>query len=80
MAATPKPRPSAPARYRALTRLEYPADERVIARLLKGEAIPMDERGDVYIVNPGVIAEGLPACSVPWLLEQGLIEPVDGDA
>lgn len=67
-------------KYRALVELQYPTDERVIARLLKGEQIPMDERGDLYEIGPGAIAEGLPACSVPWLLEQGLIELVrDGE-
>lgn len=75
-----KTKPAAgPAKYRALVGLTYPTDEGVIARLLKGDQIPFDERGDMVTVAPGKLADGLPACSVPWLLEQGCIEAVSDE-
>ena len=63
-------------RYRALTFLHYPTDPAVIARLLDGEDIPMDERGPMKSVEAGSIVHDLPETSVAGLLAKGRIEEV----
>lgn len=63
------------AKYRALTGLSYPSDAKVIARIEKGEQIPWEERG-IKRVEEGEVVTDIPASSVGWLLEQGLIEEV----
>lgn len=63
-------------RYRALTGLSYPTDQKVIKRLLAGENVPAEERR-MKRVERGEIVDDVPACSLPWLLEAGQIEPVE---
>lgn len=64
-------------RYRVLTEeLNWPADAAVIARLRAGESIPITERGEIRTARRGEVVSDVPAGSVPWLVEQGLIEPV----
>lgn len=60
-------------RYRALTGLTYPTDQKIIKRLQAGEDIPMEKR-DLKEVQAGEIVDDIPATSIPWLLEQSLIE------
>jgi hypothetical protein len=65
-------------RYRVLvSHIVYPTDAGVIARLLAGEQVPHDERGEIKRHVAGDVVDDLPACSVPGLLERGEIEPVD---
>jgi len=66
-------------RYRALVGISYPTDPDIIQRIQAGEAIPFEERG-LKEVPAGVVVDDVPAVSVPWLLEQGLIEEVADDA
>lgn len=61
-------------RYRVLVDLNYPTDPKVIKRLLAGENLPMEERR-MKAAAAGEIVDDIPTCSVPWLLEQGCIEP-----
>ena len=56
--------------------IAYPTDPGVIARLQAGEAVPIEERG-IKEAPHGSIQSDIPACSVPWLLEHGAIEPVE---
>ncbi len=62
-------------RYRALTGLTYPADPRIIKRIQAGERIPFEERA-LKRAAEGEIVDDIPEVSVPWLLEQNLIELV----
>lgn len=64
-------------RYRVLVGLSYPTDAAVIRRLQAGEAVAWEQRG-LRRAEAGAVVSDLPAVSVPWLLEQGLIEPADG--
>jgi len=61
--------------YRALVGISYPTDPEIISRILAGESIPQEERG-LKEVLAGAVLDDVPAVSVPWLLEQGLIEEV----
>lgn len=71
------PREREPEQYRVLTEeLNWPADPAVIRRLLAGESIPMDQRGEIRTARQGEIVSDVPAGSVGWLVEQGLIDPV----
>jgi len=63
--------------YRVLVPLEYPTDPDIVARLVRGDQIPLGERGMVAR-GPGDLVRDIPACSIPWLIEQELIEPVTG--
>lgn len=56
--------------------LSYPTDAAIIARIQAGENIPLDERGLVHR-NAGEIVNDIPACSIPWLLQDGAIAPSD---
>lgn len=63
--------------YRVLaTELNWPADAAVVTRLLAGESIPMDQRGEIRTALRGEIISDVPAPSVGWLVEQGLMERV----
>lgn len=62
--------------YRAVVGLSYPTDPKVIARLQKGEQIPWEERG-MKRAEAGEVLDDIPSVSVPWLLDQGLIEEAD---
>lgn len=65
-------------RYRVLDEaLHWPKDPAIIRRLLAGEQIPMEERGEIRTALQGEIVTDLPAGSVGWLLEQGRIERVE---
>lgn len=64
-------------RYRALTGLSYPTDSGIIARLQDGEQIPLDAR-KLKRVEAGEIVDDIPAGSVGWLLQAGVIEEVKG--
>ena len=61
-------------RYRALVAMSYPSDPAIVAALQAHKPVP--QTYDVTEVEPGQIAEGLPECSVPWLLQDGRIEEV----
>lgn len=65
-------------RYRAKTGLSYPTNPQVIARLKRGENVPWEERR-AKEVAAGEIVTDIPAVSVPWLLEQNLIELAEDD-
>lgn len=69
----PKPE-TTPKQYRALTGLSYPTDPSVIARLAAGERLTREERGVLKEVGSGDVVSDIPTHSLPWLLEQGLIE------
>ena|SRR3990167_10292612 len=60
--------------------IAFPADPAVIERLTAGEQIPMEERGEIIELAPGDESDQVPAVSLPWLLEGGLIEPVNAAA
>lgn len=64
------------AQYRALVGLEYPTDPAVIRRIQQGDVRPED-RALNRQVEAGAVVDDIPAVSVSWLLEQGLIEEVD---
>jgi len=69
--------PSGPA-YRVLTdRLTWPADRAIVERLLAGENVPQDARGELCEAAQGEIRTDLVPESVPALLERGWIEPAD---
>lgn len=55
--------------------IAYPTDADVIARLLGGEYVPMDQRGLVVHVA-GDVVDDVPACSVESLIAEGAIEEV----
>lgn len=61
--------------YRALAPLSYPTDPRIVARLLAGDTVPFAQRRLRHVARGEVVAD-IPAVSVPWLLEQSLIEEV----
>lgn len=61
--------------FRVLSGLSYPTDPAVIRRLLAGDQVPLAER-NLKRAEPGAIVNDIPAVSLPWLVEQGLIEPV----
>jgi len=65
-----------PKRYRALTGISYPTDPGIVKRIQAGESIPYGERG-VKEIPAGQVVDDVPAVSVPWLLEQGLIELIE---
>lgn len=70
-------------RYRATTTLlTFPISEKETARIVKareqGAPLPHEER-KTYEVEPGVLIRYIPAQSIPWMLEQGLIEEVPSD-
>jgi len=66
-------------RYRVLVGLTVPVDAREDARIRKardaGNPLPHEERHTVR-VEAGVIADYIPALSLPWLLAQGKVEEV----
>ena len=61
--------------YRILVELSYPTDPAVLARLRAHEGVPWEERGMVVHL-PGELVADVPEESVPWLLEQGVLERV----
>lgn len=65
-------------RYRALRGLSYPTSAKVIRRIQAGERVPFEERR-AKTVEAGEIVTDIPATSVPWLLERGIIEEVSDD-
>ena len=64
---------SEPTVYRACVGLTFPTDPEIHARLVAGEDIPWEER-KLTRVEPGELTSEIPASSIPWLLDQGLIE------
>lgn len=62
-------------RYRTRVALSYPTDPAIIARLQAGEQIPLQDRR-LRQAEAGEVVGDIPACSIPWLLEQGAIEEV----
>jgi hypothetical protein len=68
-------------KYRAITGVNAPVDEkeanRIAAAIKAGKPLSQEERKMQY-TEPGDIIPFVPAVSVPWLLEQGLIEEVKG--
>lgn len=66
-------------RYRVLVPISYPTDPAVLARIRKGERVPMAERGLKRVARGSVVSD-IPERSIPWLIEQGCIERVgEGD-
>ena len=63
--------------YRILVELSYPTDPAVLARLRAHEDVPWEERG-MTVHLPGELVTDVPEESVPWLLEQGVLERVAG--
>ena len=71
-------KPAEGTRYRALTGLAYATNAAAIERIQKGEEVSLEER-DIVEASAGDVVTDIPAVSIPWLLEQGLIEEaVDG--
>lgn len=66
---------SEPTVYEALVGLTYPTDPKVLERLAAGEDVPWEERG-LKEVEAGSLVTDIPAISIGWLLEQGLIRKV----
>jgi len=67
--------------YRVLTDLlTWPADRAVVERLLAGEDVPQDERGEQREAFKGESVTDLVTESIPALLERGWIELVDPNA
>ena len=67
-----------PKKYRVTKQageISFPTDREVIERIKDGERVPFDERG-MKTVKAGKTTTEIPPESVPWLLEQGLIEEV----
>lgn len=62
-------------KYRALVGLSYPTDARIIARLKKGEDIPLEARSE-HRAEAGEIVDDIPVASIAWLLAGGYIEEV----
>ena len=62
-------------RYRVLVGLTYPTDPEVILRIQDGGTVPAHSRG-LKRAEPGEIVDDLPEASLPWLVEQGMVEPV----
>lgn len=71
-----KPRPGADEKqqHRALVAIAYPTSEEAIARIQAGEQVPWVERA-VREVAAGEVVDDIPAASLGWLLEQGIVEP-----
>lgn len=65
-----KESPVTPKLYRALVGLSYPTTDADIAKAKRHEEVVRKE------VEAGDVVSDIPPCSVPWLLEQGLIEGV----
>lgn len=63
-------------RYRVKVGLNYPTDPAIDARLRAGEQIPWEDRG-MRRAEPGQIVDDIPPLSVPWLIEQGVIEEIE---
>lgn len=61
--------------YRALAPLTYPTNAAAIAAIIAGEEVPWEDR-DAKTIEAGAVADDIPAVSIPWLLEQGIIELV----
>lgn len=66
-------------KYRAVVGLTVPVNEaedaRIRAASRTGKPIPHDERRTVR-VEAGEVADYIPELSIPWLLDQRLIEEV----
>lgn len=70
--------------YRVKVGISYPATPEVEAALRAAAELPEEERqaavaeafasGGMKHAEPGALVDDLPALSLPWLLEQGLIE------
>ena len=67
---------SEPTVYEALVGLTYPTDPKVLERLAAGEEVPLEEL-NLTEVAPGARVTDIPAQSIGWLLEQGLIRKVN---
>lgn len=64
-------------KYVAKTGLTWWGPE-ISARLLAGEPIPHEERGDLLEIQPGEVLPGdFPPTSIAWLLEQNLVEEME---
>lgn len=61
------------------TAISYPTSADVIARLIAGEQIPIEERGMVTRVA-GDIVDDIPDISVEHLIAEGAIEAVADEA
>jgi hypothetical protein len=61
-------------RYEVLVGLSYPTDPDIITRIQSGAHVPLHERR-ARRAEPGEIVSDIPAMSVPWLLERGIIRP-----
>ena len=71
-----KTTPAPVTRYRVLRGLSYPSDPKITERIIAGDHdIPMAER-KMERHEPGEIVDNVHPLSVPWLLEDGVIEEV----
>ena len=61
-------------KYRAVVGLRYPVGDQNIKRAQRGE---LDKVRKWREVEAGEVVDDVPACSVPWLTEAGLIEAVE---
>jgi hypothetical protein len=76
-------------RYKALVGMNYPVSPTVITEMLAIAMMPEGEErqartqkviaeGGFKRIEAGAIVDDLPIQSTPWLLEQNMIEPVEG--
>lgn len=59
-------------KYKVLRELRYPADAAELAKRVKDKTAKIRWKD----VKVGSIVSDIPAISLPWLLEQGCIQPV----
>ena len=74
-------------KYKLNVGLNYPTSEKVDQELLAMASLPEEERqagvmriakeGGFICAEAGTVVDNLPASSIPWLLEQQLIEAVE---
>lgn len=74
MPAKQRTQPEGSQQYRARVAIAYPTSAAAIARIQAGEQVPWAERA-VREVAAGEVVADIPATSLGWLLEQGIVEP-----
>lgn len=73
--AAPATAPAARQRYRVLVGISYPTDPRLVAAKLRGDRIAEVD----YITvrrEIGALVTDIPDVCLPWMVAQGIIEPV----
>lgn len=56
--------------------VSYPADPLIVKRLMEGERLDAEERGEIKTLTAGDIADDIPATSISSWLKRGVIERV----